>query len=103
MDKQYVALIDHTDRNLSWKKGQLVLLDPDVALPYIGVILTPLYSAIKAGLYRPEPPKQTLVGKIIADFSDDIVKPEDRKKKLLQNKLQAQIIAKKAELTNKKS
>ncbi len=103
MDKQYVALIDHQDKNISWKKGQLVLLDPEVALPYIGVILTPLYSAIKAGLYRPEPPKTDLVSKIIADFSDDLVKPEDRKKKLLQNKLQAQIMAKKAELAKQKS
>ena len=117
MDKQYYVLETHKDKNISWRKGEIILLDPETALPYIDVIITPLYSAIKSGVYKPGETKIT--PKIVEDIQDikevlkpdatepiakkiidsnDVVKPIPSKKKLLQNKLQAQILAKKAEL-----
>lgn len=122
MDKQYYVLTNHKDKNISWTKGEIILLDPDLAVPYIGKILTPLYTAIKSGIYQPNEPKLPLVAQIIEDVkeaispdpkvepakfvpqdSNDVVKSEPSKKKLLQNKLQAQIMAKKAELANQKA
>ncbi len=117
MDKQYYVLESHNDKNISWRKGQVILLDPDVALPYIDVIITPLYSAIKSGVYKPgesvkpkivediqnikeafkKPEPEPVANKIVD--SNDVIKPVPSKKKLLQNKLQAQILAKKAELS----
>lgn len=121
MDKQYVVLADYKDNNISWQKGQLILLDPELALPLLGNVITPLYSAIKAGTYNPEKINEPVIVKIIdevkeiltppptppqptikpPDSNDSIKKPEPTTKKLLQNKLQAQIIAKKAELAQK--
>ena len=122
MDKQYYVLIDHKDQQISWKKGTIILLDPSIAFPYIGFILTPLYSAIKAGLYHPDEPKPPFIAEVVADIktiltppviaptpkpiipdSNDVIKPLPSKKKLLQNKLQAQILAKKAELAKNKN
>lgn len=95
--------MDYKEKDLSWKKGDVILLDPQFALPYIGSHLTPLYSAIKSGLYKVSESPKPLIAKIIAEFSDDIVKKDQGGKKLLQNKLQAQILAKKAELAKNKN
>ncbi len=121
MDKQYYVLESHKDKNISWRKGEIILLDPEIAVPYIDVIITPLYSAIKSGAYKPgEPIKPKIVEDIekikealkpdepaplahpIVD-SNDVIKPAPSKKKLLQNKLQAQIMAKKQELAGSKN
>ncbi len=120
MDKQYYVLESHQDKNISWRKGQIILLDPDIALPYIDVFITPLYSAIKSGAFKPGEP---VTPKIVEDIqkikevlkpavpepvavkivdNNDVIKPVPSTKKLLQNKLQAQILAKKAELSNQK-
>lgn len=121
MDKQFLVLASYKDKGINWHEGEVILLDPELAVPYIGVILTPLYSAIKAGLYPPLPQKP-LAARVIAQVKDaltpdeeqtvsatpspdsnDVIKPEPSKKKLLQNKLQAQILAKKAEMAKEKA
>lgn len=121
MDKQYVVLVDYKDKNISWQKNEIILLDPELALPYIGNVIIPLYSAIKSGLYHNDETQKPLVAKIVEELKDklapppthtpsapkapdsnDIVTVTPSKKKLLQNKLQAQILAKKAELAKNK-
>jgi hypothetical protein len=121
MDKQYYVLTDHKDKNISWKKGEIILLDPDLALPYVGVIIIPLYTAIKEGYLKKSEPKKPLITEVIQEIKDviepksapishpappdsnDVIVPVPSKKKLLQNKLQAQILAKKAELAKQNS
>jgi len=121
MDKQYYVLVDHKDHNISWQKGEVVMLNPDLALPHLGIHLVPLYSAIKSGLYKPDLPKEPLLAKIIEDVkeliapaptpvatpampdSNDVITEKPTNKKLLQNKLQAQILAKKSELAKNKN
>lgn len=63
--KQYFVLSDyHEGLKINWKKNTLIDLDTDTALPFIGSILTPLYTAIKSGLY-PVKNKQSIVAKAV--------------------------------------
>ena len=120
MLKQFFVLVDYKEKGFHWKAGYVVLLDADIALPFIGTILTPLYTAIKAGLY-PLPPKKPLAARIVENIKEEIrdavgMPPEPpkntppsslgsilAKKKFLQNDIRAKIQAKKAERAQGKS
>lgn len=110
MDKQYFVLMDHKEHNISWQKGHVIMLDPTTAIPHIGIHLVPLYSAIKTGLYKPSDTPKPLLTQIIEAVSPtpspgatDQVPQKPSSKKILQNKLQEQILAKKAELAKNKN
>mgnify|MGYP001585300018 CR=1 FL=1 len=107
-------LVDYREKNIHWKAGDVVFVDPDIAIPLIGTILTPLYSAIKAGLY-PLPPKKPLAAKMIEKVKENVreivgMPPESpkspstsslgsilAKKKFLPNDIREKIQAKKGQ------
>ncbi|HAV15346.1 MAG TPA: hypothetical protein DCX25_03375 [Candidatus Pacebacteria bacterium] len=120
MHKQFFVLADYREKSIHWKAGNIVLVDPDIAVPFIGTILTPLYSAIKAGLYPPAP-QEPLAIKMMKKMKENVkeivgMPPESSKnpppsslgsilakKKFLQNDIRAKIQAKKAERAQGKS
>lgn len=57
--KQYYVLRDHEEKGLGdWHEGEIIDIDPEVAIPYIGArILIPLASAIRTKIIPPLDPK----------------------------------------------
>jgi len=109
MTKQYVVLQTyHPTPLLTWHKSAVINLEEEEAIPYIGNILLPLYSAIKQGLYPPK--TSSPIEKIAAAINPEPISavatiPEPTPiptpnppapKKILENELRQKIQAAKA-------
>ena len=99
--KQYYVLRSHQESDLGkWDEGEIIEIDPDVAIPYVGArILVPLASAIRTQIIPPLDPK--LAQQIETEFHpvsnfNTIVEPEKPvKKTLVKNSLKDAVQEKK--------
>ena len=97
--KQYYVVRNHSEKEIGhWKKGSIIELDPDVAIPYVGAgILVPLASAIATGLIPPATtvaPSPTITP---ATLEETPVTEPTKKKTLIRSSLKAAVTAKKEE------
>jgi hypothetical protein len=116
--KQYVPVQDLKPKNVkeTWKKGELIHIDPSEHRPYVAArLVLPLDTALREGIYNPsvsktvgskikdvvigKPEKDEAVTATETDSSKASEKdPEDTgSKKLLENKLRDAVQTKKAQ------
>lgn len=102
--KQYYVVRTYQEKSVgNWKEGQIVEVDPELAVPYIGArILVPLASAIRTKLIPPIDPKlaQQIEQESHAPSTFNTVVDQDKsnKKTLVKNTLKEAIQEKKEAL-----